>query len=243
VQEIPGGEKEIPHDTLLVCNSTLDAVTGGEEDFQNLRDEDRRAIYGTDEFARIAAGSIAWTGAVFNGWDDRSTRSYLKGSKWSPHESITKDIAEDLLARFTIGAIASFDDHGVRHEVPNQHCKPIQGAILDVDWLWILSLLLAIIVIQLSGQIALLIFANKTIIRDDSFISLAMLLRPVVNRIGKEGMNMTGDEIKQHPRLLFKRIRYDYREGKNGEPNQVDIFFEGKDMKEARKSWTPGMYS
>jgi hypothetical protein len=119
----------------------------------------------------------------------------------------------------------------------------VQGQQLKVDWPWVLALLGGICVLQLAGLMALLVFANKTIIRDASYFSMAMLLRPVVNRIGREGMNMTGEEIKRHPKLMFKRIRYDYREGKDGEPNQVDIFFEGKDMKESRKSWTPGLYS
>jgi hypothetical protein len=72
---------------------------------------------------------------------------------------------------------------------------------------------------------------------------MAMLLMPVVDRIGATGMNMSGDEIKNHAKLKWKKIRYDYREGKNGEPNQVDIFFEGKDQKESRRSWAPGSYS
>lgn len=240
---VADGEKKLVDDLLFYCNSTLGTVKGGDTEFSNLRDVDREAMFGTDQFARIAAGSIAWTGTYYTGWEGISYRSYVKGSKYSPSEPLTKDFTEDLLSRFTIGAIAGFDDHGVWHEIPNQNCRPIQGSILDVDWYWIFGLLGGIIVIQLGGQIALLIFANKTIIRDDSFISLAMLLRPVVNRIGREGMNMTGDEIKRHPKLLFKRIRYDYREGKDGEPNQVDIFFEGKDMLEVRKSWTPGLYS
>jgi hypothetical protein len=234
---------DIKHNSLFLCNSTLSPVTGGENDFSNLTPEDREAIYGTDEYARIAAGSIAWTGAVFNGWLDRSTRSYLRSSKWSPYKVITKDDVEELLARFTIGAIAAFDDHGLRYAVQKQWTRPVQGQQLDVDWHWVFGILGAICIIQLGGLFALLIFANKTIIRDDSFLSMAMLMRPVVNRIGREGMNMTGDEIKRHPKLMFKRIRYDYREGKDGEPNQVDIFFEGKDMLEGRKSWTPGLYS
>jgi hypothetical protein len=43
--------------------------------------------------------------------------------------------------------------------------------------------------------------------------------------------------------LKFKTFRYDYRVGRAGEPNRVDIFFEGKDQKEGRKSWAPGSYS
>lgn len=150
---------------------------------------------------------------------------------------------EELLARFTIGAVAAFDDHGIRYNVTNQNSRPVQGQQLQVDWPYVLGLLGGICVIQLASLIALVAFANKSIIRDESFFSLAMLLSPVVNKIGKAGMNLSGDEIKAHPKLLWKRIQYNYREGKNGEPNQVDIFFQGKDDAESRRSWAPGMYS
>lgn len=209
----------------------------------NLKDEDKKHIYGNDEFARIAAGAMAWTGYVLNDWDDRSTRSYLRGSKWSPYKIITKDEVEDLLSRFTIGSIAAFDDHGLRYNVPNQRTRPVQGQQLTVDWPWVGGLLGGICLIQFCALGALLTFANKSIIRDESFFSLAMLLSPVVNRIGKEGMNLSGEEIKNHPKLKWKRIRYDYREGQGGEPNQVDIFFEGKDTWESRRSWASGVYS
>jgi hypothetical protein len=236
-------DDEIKHNSLFLCESTLSNITGGEKDFTDLTDQDKTHIYGNDEYARIASGSMAWTGYTLNKWEDRSTRSYLRGSKWSPYEIITKEKVEDLLSRFTIGAIAAFDDHGLRYDVQNQRTRPVQGQQLTIDWPWVLGLLGAICLIQFTALICLIAFANKSIIRDESFFSLAMLLRPVVNRIGREGMNMSGEEIKSHPRLLWKNIRYDYREGREGEPNHVDIFFEGKDMKETRRSWVSGLYS
>jgi hypothetical protein len=72
---------------------------------------------------------------------------------------------------------------------------------------------------------------------------MAMLLSPVIKRIGKEGMNLSGDEIKSHPKLLWKRIKYDYVEGKEGEPNRVDVVFLGRGEYEARRSWAPGVYT
>ena len=147
------------------------------------------------------------------------------------------------MARYTIGAIAAFDDHGIRWNVTNQNTRPVQGQQLQVDWIWVLALLGAICFIQLAALVALITFANKSIIRDESFFSLAMLLSPVISKIGKEGMNLSGDEIKTHPKLRGKKIRYDYREGKDGEPNQVDIFFKFKDMDESRRSWVNGVYA
>ncbi|KAF2120810.1 hypothetical protein BDV96DRAFT_484879 [Lophiotrema nucula] len=236
---------EIKHPSLFLCNSTLSPVTGGEEAFTYLRPEDNEHIFSSDDFARIATGAISWTGYTMNKWYDRQTRAYLRGSKWSPYHIVSKEEVEDLIARFTIGAVAAFDDHGLRYEVPGQYTKPVQGQQLTVDWPWVLALLSGILFTQFSALIALIAFANKSIIRDESFFSLAMLLRPVVNRIGREGMNMSGEEIKNHPKLMFKKIRYDYREGRQGEPNQVDIFFQGVDSaeREGRRSWVDGVYN
>lgn len=177
------------------------------------------------------------------GWIDRQTRSYLRGSKWSPYKTLEPADVEDLLARFTIGAVAAWDDHGIRYEVQNQAMRPVQGQQLQVDWSYVLSLLGGICFIQFAALCCLLAFGNKSVIRDESAFSLAMLLSPVVNKIGKVGMNLSGEEIKQHPKLLWKRIKYDYREGKDGEPNVVDIFFQGRDGTEIRRSWAPGLYS
>jgi hypothetical protein len=236
-------DNKITDASIFFCNSTVGPVEGGESDFDNLTEEDKMHVYGTDSFARIAAGSIGWTGTISNGWKDRQTRAYLKGSKWSPYEMATTETVEDLLARFTIGAIGSFDDHGLSYNVQRQSKRPVQGQRLNVEWSWVLGLMGAICLIQFSALVALITFANKSIIRDESFFSLAMLLSPVINKIGKEGMNLSGDELKRHPKLLWKRIRYDYREGENNEPNKVDIFFEGKDRRESRRSWAVGLYT
>ncbi|KAJ4301924.1 hypothetical protein N0V90_004020 [Kalmusia sp. IMI 367209] len=243
-QEKTNDNVTIKASSLFRCNSTVSKVNGDSPEFTNLSDEDKKHIYGNDQFARIAAGSIAWTGWFEADWSDRQLRSYLRGSKWSPNKIVdTKDVA-GLLSRYTIGAIAAFDDHGIRYEVANQNSQPVQGQQLNVDWPYILGLLGGICSIQLAALFCLLLFGNKSVVRDESFLSMAMLLKPVMDRIpGKTGMNLSGDEIKNHPKLLWKRIRYDYREGKDGEPNQVDIFFQGRDHAESRRSWAPGAYS
>jgi hypothetical protein len=230
---------------LFLCNSTLSEVSKahGKNDITCATPDDEHAVYGNDDFARIAAGAIGWTGIPWNNWIEKQTRSYSQGSKWSPAKVVTTEDVEHMLMRFTIGAVGAFDDHGIRYNLTDQQTRPTQGQQLDVDWFWVLVILCGICGIQLIALILLVIFANRTIVRDESFFSMAMLLSPVVSRIGRAGMNLSGDEIKEHPKLKWKKIRYDYREGKSGEPNQVDIFFEGRDQKEGRKSWAAGSYS
>jgi hypothetical protein len=240
-----GLTKRVTNTTLFLCNSTVDAVTHAtaKDDIITLTHNDTAAVYGNDDFARTAAGAIGWTGIPWYGRRDRQSRSYSLGSKWSPAENMTAARIEDLLMRFTIGAIAAFDDHGIRYHIPGQFVVPSQGQQLDVDWPYIFAILGGICFIQFSALCLLVLFANRTIVRDDSFFSMAMLLSPVVGRIGAKGMTLSGEEIKDHPKLRWKKIRYDYREGEDGKPNLVDIFFEGKDQRESRRSWAPGSYS
>jgi hypothetical protein len=246
VLQSPGDKNStIKEPGLFFCNNTLSEISkaNGKTDITTHNEEDESAVYGNDDFARIAAGAIGWTGIAWNEWDARQTRTYSPGSKWSPKKPATTEAIEHMLMRFTIGAVAAFDDHGIRYNLGNQYTCPIPGQQLDVDWFWIWVILSSICGVQLVALILVVAFANRTIVRDESFFSMAMLLSPVVSKIGRAGMNLSGKEIKDHPKLKWKKIRYDYREGKNGEPNQVDVFFEGRDRKEGRKSWAAGSYS
>ncbi|KAF1930954.1 uncharacterized protein M421DRAFT_99513 [Didymella exigua CBS 183.55] len=232
--------------SLFLCNSTVEEMTMGhnKHDITNLSRADYEFICGSDDWAKIASGSLGWTGIYEEGWDKTQFRTYTQGSKWSPNRNMDVAGVQDILMRFTIGAIAAFDDHGPRYNVMNQNVLPIPGQQLNVDWSYLLSILGGICGIQLIALCCLLIFANRTIVRDESYFSVAMLLSPVIGRLGSEGgMNMSGEEIKHHPKLQFKKIQYSYHEGKNGNPNQVDILWEGRDSRESRKSWAAGVYN
>ena len=75
-----------------------------------------------------------------------------------------------------------------------------------------------------------------------------MLLSPVMERIGKEeGMNLSGEEIFNHPSLRDQKIRYDYRKMPGG-LKKVDLLFEELECSEKgefsrpKRSWTDGEY-
>ncbi|KAF2622191.1 hypothetical protein BU25DRAFT_352773 [Macroventuria anomochaeta] len=235
----------ITETSLFLCNSTVSMVEWGVDgpDIGIGNDTDAFAAFGSDDWARTASGSIGWTGIPTIGWEDIQWRTYTQGSKWSPVSVMNESSVADILMRFTIGAIAAFDDHGVRHNITGT--VPAQGQQLNVDWSYMLSILGGICFMQFAAFCCLVLFANRTIIRDESYFSMAMLLSPVIGRIGKDSgrMNMSGDEIKQDTKLRYEKIQYSYREGKDGGPHQVDILFYGRDSRESRKSWAAGIYS
>ncbi|KAI8936484.1 hypothetical protein NX059_006889 [Plenodomus lindquistii] len=240
-----GEDSRVDKTSVFLCTNEISEVSNvtSKDDIQTHSSADMAAVYGSANYSRVAAGAIAWTGIEWSDESDLQVHSYTQGSKWSPTHVVTKEEVENLLMRFSIGAIAAFDDHGIRYNIEDQHVVPIQGQQLDVDWSYVLSILGGICGIQFAAIVLLLVFANRTIVRDDSFFSMAMLLNPVVARLGQKGMVLSGEEIKNHKKLRFKKIKYDYREGEKGEPHQVDIFFEGRDSKEVRKSWAAGSYS
>ena len=90
------------------------------------------------------------------------------------------DDIQNIIPRCPIGAIAALDDHRLNYTIPNQKTKPVQGQVLSVDWGSVLTILGSICAVQFSALLCLLAFANKAIIRGESFFSLAMLFMPVV---------------------------------------------------------------
>lgn len=235
-------ELGIVSNSMFLCNSTVSPVEESNE-FTNLKDEHKPHIYATDVFAQTAAGSIGWTS-----WKKPNrtvqTQNYAFGSHNSPDQLVNRQDVEEIISRFTIGAIAAFDDHGPRYNIPNQSNRPVIGLLVNPDWPWIFTLLGGICALQLGALIMLLARANKAIIRDDSAFSLARLLAPVVGRIPEsEGTNMTGDDIMMHEELLGQKIRYDYEEIEPG-LRKVAVRIKPQELSETSsfRSFPKGMY-
>ncbi|KAH7115892.1 hypothetical protein B0J11DRAFT_561430 [Dendryphion nanum] len=235
-------ELGIMTNSMFICNNTVSSIEQIQE-FDKLEKEQLKYIYSTDSFARVAAGSIGWTGWR-RGNRTVETRVYPLGSATSPTYPVNAGDIENIVSRFTIGAIAAFDDHGPRYNIPNQKNRPVLGLRLNAEWSCILALLGGICGLQLGALTALLAFANKSIIRDESLFSLARLLVPVVSRIPEdEGTNMKGDYIMNHPNLVGQKIRYGYEEEKDGSRKvAISFLFQGMSARSSIRSFPDGMY-
>ncbi|KAF3049909.1 hypothetical protein E8E11_007305 [Didymella keratinophila] len=237
--------RKIPKDSLWTCENTVSNIStihaGASHPGISTTDT---AIFGTDTFAELAAGAIAWSGITEGGWTDRQWQLFTLGSPWSPKHALNTKEVQDTIMRYSIGAIAAFDDHGIRHNITinNETCDDKSQA-LKVTWKYIWIILGAIAAIQFSALCYLLLRANRSIVRDSSYFSVAMLLRPVLELIDDVPgrMAMTGSEIKTHPNLRGKMILYDYNEKKDG-TKQVTIRVEGKSSGHMKKRWPSGDY-
>ncbi|KAF3034778.1 hypothetical protein E8E12_002393 [Didymella heteroderae] len=240
-----GSAKNVNKSSFWDCDSQVDQVTtfSAGASHPGIKPSDT-FIYGTDRFAMLAAGAIAWTGYAESNWTDRQYRLNTQDSPWSPARVLNTTEVEEMIMRFSIGAIAAFDDHGLRYNIfiNNRTCDQTSQK-LEVKWKYIWIILGSIGAIQFSALCYLLIRANKSIVRDSSYFSVAMLLRPVLEFIDDVPgrMAMTGTEIKNHPRLRDKNIRYDYNEKDDG-TKQVTICVEGEFRGHVKKRWPSGDY-
>lgn len=227
------------------CESTVDRVAqSGLNAVPAINSSDPR-IFGTDQFARLAAGAISWSGIFYNGWNDRQYQLYSQGTPWSPDSNLQTPELESIISRFSIGAIAAFDDHGVRQKVHinDQRCDP-NSQQLSVEWPYILGIFGAIALIQCGALCSLLAFANRTIVRDASFFSTAMLLRPVLKLVENEPgvMTMSGAEIKDLSKLRYRKIKYDFIQGEEGR-REVTVSIWPKVNRESAIRWPSGEYN
>lgn len=227
---------------MFLCNSTVSPINNRKE-FTEIKVDQEVHIFSSDDFALHAAGAIAWRG-IRNYNRSTETQTYASGQFVSPEHAITPQQVEDIISRFSISAIAAFDDHGPRYVVANQNIRPLLGQRLNVNWAWVLTLLAGICSCQLSALITLLARANKSIIRDNSYFSLVRLLGPVVDRIPKEeGANLKGDEIMNHPCLKGQKIKYGYRQGEDGiKEVGVSFLFAGLSYRSSTRSFPDGPY-
>jgi hypothetical protein len=168
---------------------------------------------------------------------------YSEASYYSPSDTLTLSLARELISVFSIKAIAALDDHGPRINI-TADSDPVNAQVVNVTWTSAIAILAVIPGLQLLTLAVIVAFANKAIIKDNSFLGAARLLRPLVERLGPHGCLLSGDEIAAE--LENVRVAYGIRsppgwvEGSDM-VRHVDVLFEHEGLGLAR-AMQPGLY-
>ncbi|KAF8250315.1 hypothetical protein K440DRAFT_659737 [Wilcoxina mikolae CBS 423.85] len=150
---------------------------------------------------------------------------FSSASPWDNWYNLTGESAafsaEYNLARFAIGSIAVLDVNNPRIEIPGN--RPWIGVFLQVKWRWVWVIIGSLLVSQLLLGIGTVIVANTVFCKDESFLSTARLLRPLMLRLGESGCAATGNEIAG----LFgnTHLRYGVRRDAQGR-NHLDVLLD-----------------
>ncbi|CUS12908.1 unnamed protein product [Tuber aestivum] len=196
--------------------------------------------------AEMAAGAIG-----LDGYIDQSSRQFVRytsASTWGTRMRNSTQLAERLLGMYATGVIAAYDMYGPSVEAMGLQSRP--GVSLSVNWLYVSrnewaffldsdefaramqSLTLGCILgAQVACGLFVLCSANSVICKDDSYLSTARLLRPLVERLGNSGSTSTGFEISQ---TFPNSVRYGVRSDRStGQPvHHLDV---GEDIEKLPK--------
>ncbi|KAF8471211.1 hypothetical protein BDZ91DRAFT_791415 [Kalaharituber pfeilii] len=206
-QFIDTERKEEVNGTLFQC-----AVLVGE--VENARVPEHEI---DDRVAFIAAGAIGLNGFSDDPQDWLYQR-YFRGTRFGQRFDGDPDQMAMLVSRFSVGVIATMDMDNPKIEAVGM--KPWVGVLFKVDWALLLTILGSICGIQLVLGLTAVFVSNTVIVKDDSYLSTARLLRPLVERLGPSGCALTGKEIAT---TLRTTMVYGVRVDKSRSRHHLDI--------------------
>jgi hypothetical protein len=145
-------------------------------------------------FAKMAASAIALQGYGIIGQNTTTQYQYYPAESFYGHPAAgDADAMGRNIGYFAIGVVATAVQWNPPLSVPGD--DPNQGVALSVEWLYVHLIL----ILTLGGQFFLFIvsclISNMVVVKDDSPISVARLLRPIVERLGNAGSTATGEKI------------------------------------------------
>ncbi|OAP65651.1 hypothetical protein AYL99_01623 [Fonsecaea erecta] len=196
----------IPHPAFFKCQSKISEVMGIEEYLDY--GEPAASFELLDPQAKILAGAIGWSGFNYTANDQYQYVRYNTETWWSPNSPANAGLISQRIMEFSIEAVAAIDYNGPRRNSRGWYAVTAQ--VVSVQWRWSATILGLLPFFQLVALICVVAWANPAIIRDDSDLSTARLLRPIVDKLGDRGCLLTGAEIAEE--LADLRVKYGWRE-------------------------------
>jgi hypothetical protein len=235
---------DINQDVIFQCNNTVSEVSNTTSTIQDY-------VLG-DVQARYFAGAIGWTGYVTSlgdgVYEHLEYRLYSNSSYWSPPYELTLtgiQGAAGFVGQFSMAAVAAMDANGPQVNVTDGFL-PVRTLKVTVQWGDAAALLGAIVGVQFLTLLLVIMFANKAIVQDNSYLAISKLLAPTVMKIGHHGSVLRGDEIAYHAALPgHHQVFYGYREQaeENGRSIlKADIIEQGQGTPRPRRPFKDGIY-
>jgi hypothetical protein len=180
-------ENNVTHAFSYSCNITVNHVVNTTRWHQQI----------PDNIARMAGQSIALTGTADNTKKEPfQQQEYDHDFSWGTFLGGRADFMAWRLRTYAIGSIVGADKINPYIQDPVPGFLPTQGVRLKLDHPEFIAAILGGI-----GGFHFLFFilaaylANKVVVIDDSYLAIALLLRPVVDKIREHGSLMDSREI------------------------------------------------
>ena len=148
-----------------------------------------------DPVAKMAAGAIALQGyqAVNAIAQYQRYPSGYEGGMWMNGD---EEGMAAMMRQFAIGTLSAADLNNPNIDRIFLDLQPGQGVKLSLDHPDnIHAILITILAVQLALFVVGALVANRAVVIDDSYIAIARLLRPVVDKLGDAGGLLDGETI------------------------------------------------
>ncbi|MCJ1395636.1 hypothetical protein MMC18_008522 [Xylographa bjoerkii] len=149
----------------------------------------------SDHVAKLAAGAIALQGYQAVNVSDQYQRypAGFEGGIWMNGDA---ESMAAMMRQFAIGTISAADLNNQFVNSVLYDIQPGQGVKLSLDHPEnIHAILITVVGVQLLLFVIGALVANRVVVIDDSYIAIAHLLRPIVDKLGDDGGLLDGDEI------------------------------------------------
>jgi hypothetical protein len=168
------------------CNVTVGTVSNVSYPSQNVSDEN----------ALMAAGAIGLQGYQ-QYWNSTPMSQFQRFPNESTYGQFVGDEAQmaSLMSQFAVGVFVIADSIMPLIEEPGvTGLLPLQGVHLSVDkparmWAIFISIVASHFVLFVVGSL----LANRVIVIDDSYLAIALLLRPVTEKMTNQGFLLGGE--------------------------------------------------
>lgn len=161
-------------------------------------DNARRPEYEVANSVRtLASSAIALQGYVSSSVNNDTDLQFQTYPSEFPYGTAVKGNSQDmglLMAEFALGVIAVAAQNNPQILVPGD--QPQAGLVLNIsDWKFVHLILGLTAGLQLALFLVTTWISNRAVVIDKSYLAIARLLRPFVDRVGDAGTTATGKEI------------------------------------------------
>lgn len=215
-----------------------------------------------DDVARMIAGTIGWSGrdAVnsassnsfnFVAYDNTSEVALGLSRLYNQSDSVpsAKNMADFISSSAIKGVVAMDDTYFGLPRKYVQGATPTPVQILNVDWRGAGLLLGGITFGQLVGLVLVFALANRAIIKDDSYLSMAKLYWSLLanNGFGDKGCMLRRSEIVKNMKNPRTKVIYGYTETEMKTPNglmvnHLDVFEQGVEERDVFNKFRRDVY-
>ena len=151
-------------------------------------------------------------------------------SAWEIHQKTAEQVGANM-ASYALSSLAWMATHNPTFSY--EGLTPVLGYNLSVHWSYVIEIAVTIVVVHFVFFMVAIYLSRLVVIKDDTFLSAARLLRPLMEHLGSKATLLDGKELSEAiQKFVPNGIVYGPREDHEQHGVVLDI---GEDIKPRKR--------